>query len=96
VSTKFLLQRLMAYLDGQVTGKDLVRTVDDIVSSDAVYETNKVVEEIILKYQDKMSLYVEDAQQRSEHPAYFGPVELRRIATELKRDLEAVRNCWDT
>lgn len=77
------------YLSNRVSGIDFVKCIDDAVSSDDVYEYDKELQNLILKYQDLLALYVDDPTKRLKHSAYYGPENLRTLAEELGRKLDA-------
>lgn len=76
------------YLAGRISGADLVACVDNAVSTDAVYRYSEVMQKIIMRYQDLFALYVDDVTKRLEHPSYYGPEELRLVASDLGRELD--------
>lgn len=78
------------YLDGRISGADLVKCVDDAVSTDAVYDYSDALQKIIMRYQDLFSLYVDDGAKRLEHPSYYGPTELQVLVRDLGRELAGV------
>ncbi|HEX8582957.1 MAG TPA: hypothetical protein VF680_00935 [Allosphingosinicella sp.] len=59
-------KRIDNYLHNIIDGVDLVNCVDDAVSTDAVYDYDDKAQAIIMKYQDLLALYVDNAVSRSE------------------------------
>jgi hypothetical protein len=87
ISVDKIRWRIQSYLDDNVTGSDLINCIDDAVSSDDVYKFSQQEQNIIMKYQDLLALYVEDPVKRQESSAYYGPDRLRDIVMNFRREL---------
>jgi hypothetical protein len=79
--------RILDYLAGRIEGKLLVTFIDDVVSSDDVYEYDSDVQDVVLEYQNILAHYVEDPIMRSEHPSFYGPERLKSVVVDMQRAL---------
>ena len=76
------------YLEGQMSGRDLVRIVDDFVAANRAHDLDTSSRSAIDSFQDQIALYVPDEQSRSEAPTmYFCDDELKRLAEHFLREL---------
>lgn len=80
-------EKIDAYLVGAISGQSLVDYVDDLVSSDEVYNFAPRIRETVLLFQDTFAFYVDDPEKRSEHSSFYGPEELKSVAVEFQQAL---------
>ncbi len=85
---KTLIGKMQAYLCGKAPARDVVRAIDEVVSSDQVYDLPSDVKQAILDLQDRTAMYVADAARRSEFPGYIGDTELRELIEAFLRKYE--------
>jgi hypothetical protein len=88
ISISEIKLRVQAYLDNKMSGSDLVNCIDGTVSSDDVYDLDQRSQNIIMKYQDLLALYVEDPVKRQESSAFYGPDRLKDIVRNFRRELD--------
>lgn len=73
-----LMNLAKCYLDDRASGKELVRSVDDLVAAGYDQEVNKGIRALIDNFQDQLALYVPDERTRQEaSEVYFGDDQLR-------------------
>lgn len=80
-------EKINAYLVGAISGQILVEYVDDLVSSDEVYNFAPRIRETVLLFQDTFAFYVDDPEKRSEYNSFFGPDQLKYFVIEFREAL---------
>lgn len=76
-----------SYLSGGVSGQNLINYIDDLVSSDEVYDFNPGIRDIVLRFQDIFAFYVEDPEMRLDHMSFYGPEQLKSVVLDFQKDL---------
>ncbi len=75
------------YLSGDLQANSLISVIDDAVSSDSVYDYPGNARDLILRYQDILSYFVEDEEKRNESSSFYGPDKLKAIVSNLESDI---------
>jgi hypothetical protein len=75
---------LEKYLEGKVTGSEMVHRYNDIIVRDAFSEDfDNHIMDVLDEFQDDISMYVENPEWRKEHAGYYGNEELNVKAREF-------------
>jgi hypothetical protein len=81
---------LDAYIAGSIRGKQCVKYMDALIADELPDDLPDTLLNLLNEFQDDLSLYVEDQQQRSEHSAYYGPEVLLQKVKAFKDKLAIV------
>lgn len=79
-----LLVLVDGYLTGSISGRTLVKAVDDLVGDDVVADFPPRLRKLTDAFQSELALYVADAQTQLESDAYFGDEELSEKARKFR------------
>jgi len=60
-----------SYLDGRLSGRELVRGVDDLVSQGYAQLFDSATNTLIDEFQDQLALYVPDEETKREAPGVY-------------------------
>lgn len=78
-----------AYLSKRLSGTELVRRIDDLVSNDIFATLPEEIADLLDEFQDEISLYVRDAETKKEASSvYFCDDELMDKVTEFKQHVQ--------
>jgi hypothetical protein len=87
-----LLEPIDRYLSGQISGARLVRFVDDLIGDDRVGEYPQSLRELVDRFQEELSLYINDHPSRTDlAEGYYGGVELRRRVEAFRSLMAAAK-----
>jgi hypothetical protein len=75
---------LEKYLEGKITGSEMVHRYNDIIVRDAFSEDfDNYFMNALDEFDDDISMYVENPEWRKEHAGYYGNEELKVKAREF-------------
>lgn len=87
ISESGLVSSIEDALSGKRPLDDIVKLVDDAVSSDAVYDYTDNTQRLVLELQDNLAFYVENDEARRECEEYYGKDKLRMYLLEFMHNV---------
>lgn len=83
-----VIELLNSYLTNEIKAAEFVKRYDNIIINDAFPWNSKNIKiQSLDKFQDELSLFVENKEWRKQHQSYYDEKELRKKTEDFKKYL---------